>query len=276
MLLGCAGPAATPPEPLLWADEFDGPAGASPDGSAWVPDLGNRDAEGWGNHELQWYTDAAENAHLDGAGHLVIAAREAPAGAAYPCFTVDACPYTSARLTTDGTVSLASGRIEVRARIPNGTGLLPAIWLLGDNGRTWPDQGEVDVAEVVGDEPATVYGTVHGPGYFNEGGVGGATELAAPSGAGFHVYALDKRPGRLTWSVDGVDYLTVTPEDLPDPDDWVFEQTLHLLLDVAVGGDWPGDPDAGTVFPAAMVVDYVRVRGDGVVAPETAAASASR
>lgn len=252
---------ATPTDELLWADEFDGPEGRRPDNAVWVTQTGNLDDEGWGNNELQFYTDAPENSSLDGDGHLVIAALPAEPDADLPCVTVPSCPYTSARLTTEGTVALETGRVEVRARIPNGTGLLPAIWMLGNNGETWPAQGEIDVAEVVGGEPDTVYGTAHGPSYFNEDGIGAAFDLGEPSGDEFHVYAVDKRPEAITWSVDGEDYLTLTPDDLPDPGDWVFEQDMHVLLNVAVGGDWPGSPDASTAFPAEMVVDYVRIFG---------------
>ncbi|WP_208007481.1 glycoside hydrolase family 16 protein [Labedella endophytica] len=255
------------PDTILWADEFDGPAGQRPDDAVWVAEIGNRDDEGWGNDELQYYTDAPENASLDGDGHLVIAALPAADGEDLPCFTVPSCPYTSARLTTAGTVALRTGRVEVRARIPNGTGLLPAIWMLGDNGEIWPAQGEIDIAEVVGGEPDTVYGTAHGPTYFNENGIGAALELDEASGDDFHVYAVDKQRDAITWSVDGVDYLTLTPEDLPAPDDWVFEQDMHLLLNVAVGGDWPGSPDETTAFPAEMAVDYVRMTGEGTLTP---------
>lgn len=269
---GCASPSpvadtaepdssATPTDELLWADEFDGPEGQRPDDAVWVTQTGNLDDEGWGNNELQFYTDAPENSSLDGDGHLVIAALPAEPDADLPCSTVPSCPYTSARLTTEGTVALQSGRVEVRARIPNGTGLLPAIWMLGNNGQTWPAQGEIDIAEVVGGEPDTVYGTAHGPTYFNENGIGAAFALGRPSGDDFHVYAVDKEPDAITWSVDGEDYLTLTPKDLPDAGDWVFEQDMHVLLNVAVGGDWPGSPDASTTFPAEMVVDYVRIFG---------------
>jgi beta-glucanase (GH16 family) len=261
-----------PPLPELWSDEFDGAAGERPDPRAWVTEIGNLDDEGWGNNELQYYTDSPANSSLNGEGNLVIAAAPAPAGEPLPCFTVASCPFTSARLTTEGTVALETGRIEVRARVPNGRGLLPAIWMLGNNGEIWPAQGEIDIVEVVGGEPTTVYGSVHGPTYFNENGIGASTELDAPSGEDFHVYAVDKRPDSITWSVDGTEYLTVTPEDLPAADDWVFDQEMHLLLNVAVGGDWPGAPDASTPFPAEMVVDYVRMSGTGSAPPGTAPA----
>jgi beta-glucanase (GH16 family) len=270
---GCAAePAAEttpsptePPLPALWSDDFDGVAGERPDPTMWVTEIGNLENEGWGNNELQYYTDSPANSFLDGDGNLVLAALPAAPGEQLPCISGGPCPFTSARLTTKGTVSLETGRVEVRAKIPNGAGLLPAIWMLGDNGQIWPAQGEIDIAEVVGGEPRTVYGTVHGPSYFNENGIGGSTELEAPSGADFHVYAVDKRADSITWSVDGVDYFTLTREDLPAPEDWVFDQGMHLLLNVAVGGDWPGDPDETTRFPAEMVIDYVRFTGEGTV-----------
>lgn len=266
VLAGCGATTPQPtasPLPPLWSDEFDGAAGERPDDSVWVTEIGNLDNEGWGNNELQYYTASPENSHLDGDGNLVIAAMPAPADQTLPCFTVPACPYTSARLTTEDTVALETGRVEVRARIPNGTGLLPAIWMLGNNGEIWPAQGEIDIAEVVGGEPRTVHGTVHGPTYFNENGIGGSTELDDRSGDDFHVYAVEKKPDRITWFVDGDAYFTITPDDLPDADDWVFDQDMHLLLNVAVGGDWPGEPDASTAFPAEMVIDYVRFSGEG-------------
>jgi beta-glucanase (GH16 family) len=267
-LLGGCGTAADPHSPRaagrpFWSAEFAGQAGTRPPGGSWNTETGNREAEGWGNDELQYYTDDAANSSLDGAGHLLIAARRAPAGAHLPCYTREVCPWTSARLTTEGKVALTRGRAEVRAKLPTGTGLLPAIWMLGDNGVEWPGQGEIDICEVVGAEPRTVYGTAHGPTYFNENGIGGSTALPGDASGDFHVYAVDKQPHRITWSVDGRPYFTLTPSKLPRPDDWVFEQDLHLLLNVAVGGDWPGPPDASTPSPATMTVDYVRLYGEG-------------
>ncbi|MGC3000619.1 glycoside hydrolase family 16 protein [Streptomyces sp. G35A] len=176
---------------------------------------------------------------------------------------MESCPWTSARLTTRGKVALTRGRVEVRAKLPTGTGLLPAIWMLGDNGVEWPGQGEIDICEVVGGEPRTVYGTAHGPTYHNENGIGETATLTADASTAFHTYAVDKQPHRITWSVDGRPYFTLTPPKLPSPRDWVFEQDMHLLLNVAVGGDWPGPPDASTPSPATMTVDYVRLYGEG-------------
>ncbi|NKQ26752.1 glycoside hydrolase family 16 protein [Streptomyces galbus] len=268
-LLGGCGTAADTQTPAaaekpFWSAEFAGEAGTRPSEMSWNTETGNREAEGWGNDELQYYTDDAANSSLDGAGHLLIAARRAPVGAHLPCYTQEVCPWTSARLTTEGKVALSRGRAEIRAKLPTGTGLLPAIWMLGDNGVEWPGQGEIDICEVVGAEPRTVYGTAHGPTYFNENGIGGSTALPGDASQAFHVYAVDKQPHRITWSVDSRPYFTLTPSQLPRPHDWVFEQDLHLLLNVAVGGDWPGPPDRSTPSPATMTVDWVRLYGEGV------------
>ncbi|MFE9826399.1 family 16 glycosylhydrolase [Streptomyces sp. NPDC005791] len=268
LLSGCGpvpAPAQSPrsDERPFWHAEFDGKAGSRPPERFWTTETGNRDAEGWGNDELQYYTDDAANSALDGGGHLAISARPAPAASELPCYTQEFCTWTSARLTTAGKVALTHGRVEIRAKMPTGTGLLPAIWMLGDNGVEWPGQGEIDICEVVGGEPRTVYGTAHGPTYFNEDGIDGSTTLAADASQAFHTYAVDKQPRRITWSVDGEPYFTLTPSKLPAPRDWVFEQDMHLLLNVAVGGDWPGPPDSSTPSPATMTVDYVRFYGKG-------------
>ncbi|MYU34432.1 family 16 glycosylhydrolase [Streptomyces sp. SID8358] len=268
LLGGCGtaptgSPSSWAGEEVFWQAEFEGAAGARPSERFWNTETGNLDAEGWGNNELQYYTDDVANSALDGAGHLAISARPAPGGSELPCYTQEFCTWTSARLTTEGKVALTRGRVEIRAKIPTGTGLLPAIWMLGENGAEWPAQGEIDICEVVGGEPRTVYGTAHGPTYFNENGAGGSTDLPADASEAFHTYALDKQPRRITWSVDGEPYFTLTPSKLPAPRDWVFEQDMHLLLNVAVGGDWPGPPDASTPSPATMTVDYVRFYGQG-------------
>ncbi len=243
---------------LLWSDEFDGPAGTRVNSKTWNSEVGNRDQEGWWNNELQYYTSSADNAALDGSGNLVITAKRAAKNSKLPCYLKTYCDYTSARLTTENKKSFKYGRIEVRAKLPTGQGLLPAIWLLGNNGQEWPAQGEIDIAEVVGHEPRTVYGTAHGPTYFNGEGIGESTGLSRSADQDFHVYSITKTPGKITWAVDGKTYYTLTPAQLPSTQDWVFDQDMHLLLNVAVGGDWPGDPSSATRFPAKMTVDYVR------------------
>ncbi len=254
----------TPAVPF-WSDEFTGRAGARPDASVWTSEVGNRRQEGWWNNELQYYTARPANSALNGSGALVIRARRADRRSHLPCWPRGRCDYTSARLTTEGTASLTHGRIDVRATIPTGKGLLPAIWMLGNNGRVWPRQGEIDIVEVVGGEPRTAYGTAHGPGYSNEDGLGGTADLGARASRSFHVYSVVKERHRITWLVDDEPYFTLTPQDLPSPQRWVFEQDMHVLLNVAVGGDWPGRPGPSTRFPATMRIDYVRMYGTGVV-----------
>jgi beta-glucanase (GH16 family) len=240
---------------LSWSDEFDGADGSRPDPSRWVYELGG---EGWGNQELQTYTDRSENSHIE-AGALVITARaEKFTGA-------DGIPreYTSARLKTLGRFSQAYGRFEARIKIPRGQGLWPAFWMMGVNidSRGWPDDGEIDVMENIGREPATVHGTIHGPGYSGAGAIG--MPFQSPDGRPFadahHLYAIEWEPSEIRWYVDGHLYQTRKPSNLPPGAKWVFDHEMFLLLNVAVGGDWPGNPDQTTVFPQQMLVDYVRV-----------------
>ncbi len=253
-----AGGHPAPAAGLVWHDEFDGPAGGTFDPTRWVADTGGG---GFGNHELELYTTSADNVALDGRGHLVITARaERPATAA-TCW-YGRCRYTSARLETKGRFAQAYGRIEARIRIPRGQGVWPAFWLLGADIDSvgWPRSGEIDVMENIGREPDIVHGTLHGPGYSGADGIGRADTL--PTGAvadDFHVFAVEWAPRDIRWFVDGREYHHATPADLPRGTPWVFEHPFFLLLNFAVGGDWPGAPDASTSFPQRMVVDYVRV-----------------
>jgi beta-glucanase (GH16 family) len=263
---------AARPWALAWSDEFDGPAGTPPDPSVWTPEIGDGTANGipgWGNNERQAYTGDPANLALDGAGNLVIRAVEAGPDAP-PCYYGAPCTYTSARIITAGDLEVTYGRIEARLKLPRGQGLWPAFWMLGNDLPEvgWPESGEIDIMENVGFEPDVVHGTIHGPGYSGGDAIGRPVRL--PDGAefadDFHVYAIDWSPAGITWSLDGVPYSTVTPADLPSGTRWVFDHPFYLILNVAVGGNWPGYPDATTVFPQEMVVDYVRV----YQAPDTA------
>lgn len=244
---------------LVWADEFDGARGAAVDARKWTHETGGA---GWGNRELQFYTARARNAHLDGRGSLVIRAAAETLPASFKCW-YGPCRYTSARLITKGKFSQTYGRYEARLRVPAGQGLWPAFWLLGEDIKTagWPACGEIDVMENIGREPATVHGTVHGPGYSGANGLGAPYEL--PAGRrfadDFHTFAVEWEPKEIRWYVDGRHYHTLTPDRLPANARWVFDHPFFILLNVAVGGQWPGDPDATTVFPQTMTVDYVRV-----------------
>ncbi|MDP3069216.1 MAG: glycoside hydrolase family 16 protein [Opitutaceae bacterium] len=253
---GVAGPA------LIWSDDFNLPVGSAPDSARWVHDLG---AGGWGNRELQTYTASRENSvivadpgALDGRA-LAIHARRAPDGG-----------YTSARLKTEGKFSVTYGRIEARMKLTRGRGVWPAFWMLGANKPAvgWPACGEIDIMEQVGHEPGKLHGTLHGPGYSGAKGLNGHTTLlsGASLSDAYHVYAVDWSPGKISWSLDGTVYLTRTPADLPAGTRWVFDSPQYLLLNLAVGGHWPGSPDATTVFPQTLLIDYVRVYGH-VAAP---------
>jgi beta-glucanase (GH16 family) len=233
---------------LFWSDEFKGRAGSAPDPAKWVYDMG---ASGWGNHELENYTDSRDNSYLDGKGHLVIRALRSPSGV-----------FTSARLKTLGKFSTQYGKIEARIKLPYGQGIWPAFWMMGDDIETvhWPACGEVDIMENVGNKPLVQEGSAHGPG-FPEAGMTAQYELPNhhPYYKAFHKFTLIWSPERLEFLVDGVSYETVTPANLPPGAKWSFEHPFFFLLNVAVGGDWPGSPDGTTAFPQDMLVDYVRV-----------------
>jgi beta-glucanase (GH16 family) len=259
-VVAACGPtvSTTPSWTLAWRDEFEGPAGGLVDAGKWVADTGG---SGWGNQERQSYTTRAENVSLDGDGHLVITARAEPPPSSLQCW-YGSCLYTSARLKTKDRFARAYGRFEARIRIPRGQGLWPAFWMLGDDIDTvgWPNCGEVDVMENIGREPGVVHGTMHGPGYSGAGGIGRADTLSAGAFADdFHVFAVEWQPEEIRWFVDGWPYHRTTPADLPPGARWAFDHPFFLLVNVAVGGAWPGDPDARTTFPQRMLVDYVRV-----------------
>ncbi|MEU5790498.1 family 16 glycosylhydrolase [Micromonospora purpureochromogenes] len=242
---------------ITWQDEFNAGAGSPVDQSRWRFDIGGG---GWGNNERQYYTNSTSNAVHDGQGNLVITARrENPAN--YQCH-YGRCEYTSARLLTAATFTQAYGRFEARIKIPRGQGIWPAFWMLGnDMGSVgWPNAGEIDIMENIGREPNTVYGTIHGPGYSGAGGITGSRTISAPLADAFHTYRVDWEPNSIVWYLDGVEYHRVDPARLGG-NRWVFDHPFFMILNVAVGGNWPGYPDASTQFPQQMLVDYVRVSG---------------
>ncbi|MGW1729001.1 ricin-type beta-trefoil lectin domain protein [Streptomyces sp. NPDC002306] len=257
--------AATAAAAVTFSDSFDGPAGAAVDSSKWQIETGDN----VNNHERQYYTSGNKNAALDGQGHLVITARrENPSN--YQCW-YGTCQYTSARLNTSGKFTAQYGHVEARMKIPRGQGMWPAFWMLGTP-VNWPDSGEIDIMENVGFEPSTVHGTIHGPGYSGAGGIGAGYSL--PNGQAFadafHTFAVDWAPDSITWTVDGNVYQRRTPADLGGRT-WVFNKPFFLILNLAVGGYWPGDPDGSTAFPQQLVVDSV-----SVTTGDTPAASAIR
>ncbi len=243
---------------LTWSDEFEGKAGTAADKTKWNRATGG---EGWGNKEFQYYTDSAKNAFLDGNGSLVIKAIQGDAPKEARCWYGE-CRFTSARLNTKDKFAQKYGRFEARIKIPYGQGIWPAFWLLGENIDEvgWPKCGEIDVMENIGREPGKVHGTIHGPGYSGAGGIGASFELSTGRFADeFHIFAVEWEPNAIRWYVDGNLYKTIRAKDLPNRAEWVFDHPHYILLNVAVGGNWPGDPDETTVFPQFMKIDYVRV-----------------
>jgi beta-glucanase (GH16 family) len=250
-----ASPQSPTPNPapwkLAWSDEFNGPANAPPDPAKWVHDLGHN-TDGWGNHELESYTDSIENAHQDGQGHLVIRALKDAAG-----------NYTSARLKTLGKYATLYGKIEARVKIPHGQGVWPAFWSMGADIEKveWPNCGEIDIMENIGKEPNIQHGSLHGPGYSDGHSLTGAYTL--PKGQklsdDFHVYGITWTAQSIQFEFDGHQYFTATPASIPAGSKWIFNKPFFLLLNLAIGGDWPGPPNNSTMFPQEMLVDYVRV-----------------
>jgi beta-glucanase (GH16 family) len=261
---GQSTPASAAPQSwkLVWSDEFNAPDGSAPDSSKWTLESGGN---GWGNNELEYYTNRLRNAQIHG-GNLVISALAehytGPDGVTRN--------YTSARLKTLGKFSQTYGRFEARIKIPYGQGMWPAFWMLGSDidQAGWPACGEIDIMENIGREPSTVHGTIHGPGYSGAQGIGAPFSL--PSGRfadDYHLFAVEWEPNAIRFYVDTALYATRTPADLPPNTQWVYNKPFFILLNVAVGGSWPGSPDATTVFPQTMAVDYVRVYSRPLSAP---------
>lgn len=244
---------------LAFKDEFNKAANAPVDSSKWTAETGGG---GWGNEELEYYTNDIENAYHDGAGSLVIKAVKKDLPVSFNCW-YGQCRYTSARLVTKGKFDRKYGRFEARIKIARGQGMWSAFWMLGSNIDTvgWSTCGEVDVMENIGREPLTVHGTIHGPGYSGANGIGAPFNSANNQkfAEDFHVYATEWTENKIAFYVDGVLYKTITPQDLPAGKTWVYDHPFFMILNLAVGGNWGGAPDATTVFPQTMLIDYVRV-----------------
>lgn len=240
---------------LTWHDEFDQPEGSHPDPAKWTFAVGGK---GWGNNELESYTNRLENAHIE-KGNLVITARHenyaGPDGITRE--------YTSARLKTQGLFAQKYGRFEARIKVPEGQGLWPAFWMMGDDLSSvgWPKCGEIDIMENIGKEPGMVHGSLHGP---ERGSLPKdlMKPFALPEGQrfsdDFHVFAIEWEPEVIRFYVDTSLHASFDSR-APDGGSWVFDHPFFILLNLAVGGDWPGSPDATTKFPRRMLVDYVRV-----------------
>jgi len=260
---------------LVMEDNFD--VDGAPNPANWTFDVGRGPlGNGWGNNELQFYTDRPENAIVQN-GYLIISAKqEAYAGAS----------YTSARLKTRNKIEKQYGRFEARIKLPLGQGLFPAFWMLGsdycespafnDAGQVicdssspsfeagnvlWPQCGEIDIMEYLGNKPTEVFGTIHGPGFF--GGESLSKKYSLPNGrfdTDFHVFGVEWTDSYINWYVDDVLYSQITRGDVEEKGgEWVFDKSFFMLLNLAVGGNLPGSPNVNTTFPQQMIVDYVRI-----------------
>ncbi len=243
---------------LVWSDEFNGPNGSQPDPGKWkIVTSGS----GFGNQELEYYTARPANLHLQNGKLVITARRESYTG------QDGSRKYTSARIESQGHFELKYGRIEARIKLPKGQGIWPAFWMLGSDFDAigWPACGEVDIMENVGNEPSRVHGSLHGPGYSGGNPLTGVFDL--PNQARFsddyHVFAIEWEPQTMRFYVDNNLYETQTAGDLPLGKTWAFDHPFFLVLNVAVGGYWPGSPKATTQFPTSMMVDYVRVYRPG-------------
>lgn len=252
---------------LLWAEEFEGSAGAPPDLNSWgfmIGDGSTLGIPGWGNEERQFYIPEAVS--LTGRSELAISATRMPVSAVgeptnsnpYFCYYGTAAEWTSARISTLGKIGFKYGRIEARMQMPVGAGTWPAFWMLGSDiaDNHWPNCGEIDIAEGRGDFPCRLFGTVHGPGYFADNGRGAVLDADFQLGEGFHTYAIDWLPEAITWYVDEQQYSHVSKSDVPEGK-WVFDHEFHLLLNLAMGGNFAGAIDP-QLESATFTIDYVR------------------
>ena len=246
-------PIPTPEWNLIWADEFDLPDGSTPDLNTWNYSKGGN---GWGNGELQYYTDRLENVYIEDGMLVIEALEEQYMGR----------KYSSARLNTIVRAEFQYGRFEIRAKLPTTQGIWPAIWMMPTISRygNWPAGGEIDILELIGSEPDRVHGTLH----FGNPHESITGDYALPDGEtfdqDFHIFVMEWEAQEIRWYLDGQLYQRVKADQwftsYPDaPETAPFDQSFHLIMNVAVGGNWPGSPDETSVFPQRMLVDYVRV-----------------
>jgi len=232
---------------LVWNNEF---TGTTLDANAWNYEIGN--ANGWGNNELEYYTNSTKNVFVSN-GNLIIEARKE---------SISGFNYSSARLTTQNKKSFTYGRVDMRAKLPKGKGIWPALWMLGNNisSAGWPASGEIDIMELLGQEITKSYGTLHyGASFATHGSKGNSYTLSSSSFYDqFHVFSMDWIQDQVKLYVDNNLYLTVNKTDLGSAP-YPFNAPFFFIFNIAVGGNWPGSPDATTTFPQRMIVDYIRV-----------------
>jgi len=258
--------AAVPAKKLLWSQEFNEPAGTAPSEKFFKYDLGGG---GWGNKEMQWYTEDAVK--TNGQGQLVLTASKIPAiqdgDLPYNCF--GDCEYYSGRINTQGKVRFKYGRMEARIQMPAGNGVWPAFWMLGSNivAKSWPTSGEIDIVELRGREPNRLIASAHGPGYSGANAKSGVKVSPTSLADGYHVYAIEWNVNKITWYLDGKVIHTLTPTSVK-PNTYVFNQDFFVILNVAMGGDFDGGLLDTSIEKAEMKVDYLRyyaIKGIGKV-----------
>ena len=271
--LGCASgsqpvspPAPPPPPPppanpwtLVWADEFDSTAGTGVNTAYWRHDTADGCASGncgWGNNEREYYRTSPDNIAQTGDGYLAIVAR-VNTDTTLSCY-YGRCLYTSAKITTRDKVSILPGRVEARVKLATGQGLWPAFWLLGENiGRVgWPACGELDILENKGSQPTLTSSAVHGPGY---SGNTPFVHTQSNAATDFHVYAVEWDAQSIRYYIDTQLHYTVSRAAVQQRGAWVFDQAFFVILNQAVGGNFDGHPQSDAIFPATMLIDYVRV-----------------
>jgi beta-glucanase (GH16 family) len=244
---GYSTPTTYPGYTMVWSNEFSNPINAS----EWNMEIGNGSG-GWGNNELEYYTSSNKNSFVSN-GNLIIEARKE---------AISGFNYSSARMTTQGKKSFTFGRVDIRAKLPKGKGIWPALWMLGSNISTvgWPSCGEIDIMELVGHEPNKVHGTAHWkPVNGTSINKGNSSTLASGDySQEFHVFSIIWVRDSIKWLIDDKEYFTLTKADVGNAN-YPFNDPQFFIFNVAVGGNWPGSPDASTVFPQRMFVDYIRV-----------------
>lgn len=262
---GITPPTPAPPVEMVWSqvwsDEFDGAAGTLVDPAKWSYDLadGCPSICGWGNNEKEYYTNSAQNISLNGQGQLAIVARTAPAG--LTCY-YGPCRYTSAKIHTRGKMTALPGRVEARVKLPLGQGLWPAFWMLGEDfpATPWPAAGELDIMEFKGSIPSSSSSAVHGPGYSGNTPFARTSSLASGTFADdYHVFAVEWTSEQVTFYIDDRAHYTVSNAQMRQFGNPVLNKAYFVILNLAVGGQFDGDPQSNAIFPATMLVDYVRV-----------------
>ena len=249
----------SPSYQLLWNQEFDDSVGTGVDGSFWRHDLGDgtdHGIAGWGNQEREWYLHEA--AQQDGESCLRITATRQPDANPYLAYYGKPAEWTSAKITTYDRVSFQYGRMEARIKGPSGLGTWPAFWMLATDLAVtpWPQCGEIDIMESRGDMPSTLFGTLHGPGYFGDHGKGKTIDTGIDLSKDFHTYAVEWLPNKISWFFDDEKYAENSADEIA-PLEWVYNKPFYVICNLAMGGHFTGPIDP-QLNHAEMLIDYIR------------------